>query len=295
MLVWGLAVNKVQPKDWLILPPDLSKVPWSLFVNTIIWANGGYDDVGNIAEELKEPKKVFPRATFILIGLSILSYVGSVVAVLSLDKDYSHWVDGTFSDVAEALGGKGLLIFMSIAAMVSSLGQFNSLLCVAAQELRAMGKPHLLGIQLLTRRHSRLKTPMIAIAVCIVCISALSLLPFVNLVQIDNVLYSFIMLLEYSSLIKLRYKEPNLPRPYRISKSNLLTILFVSVPMTVCVYIIVSTLVFSFMDFSDMASITQGILAIAIVGGTAGLYKLLEFSRRNCSVNKPKTSVKTPA
>jgi amino acid transporter len=286
--VWALVAKKVHPSDWLVLPPDLSKVPWSLFINTIIWSNGGYDDVGNIAEELKEPKKVFPRATFILIAMTILSYVGSTLSVLSLDTDYGNWKDGTFSDVSYALGGKGLLIFVSIAAMVSSLGQFNSLLCVAAQELRAMGKPHLLGIQPLTRRHSRFKTPLLAILVCSVCVAALSLLPFVNLVQIDNVLYSVIMLLEYSSLIKLRYSAPNMVRPYRISQSNAVTIAFVSVPMLFCVYIIVSTLVFSFLDFNDVASILQGVLAIGCVAGTALLYKFIDMARKH-SRNKQNT------
>lgn len=77
---------------------------------------------------------------------------------------------------------------------MSSLGQFNALLCVSAQgrpsndsflsiELRAIGKKDLLNIPALTWKHPRFRTPILAIIINTVLCSVVSVLPFSSLVR----------------------------------------------------------------------------------------------------------------
>lgn len=68
--------------------------------NLVVWGYGGYDDVGNIAEELENPQKQFPRAMIILIFLSIISYMAAFIGPVSLQNNYGQWVDGYFANVA---------------------------------------------------------------------------------------------------------------------------------------------------------------------------------------------------
>jgi len=167
----------------------------------------------------------------------MLAFLGPV----SLNNDYSQWVDGFFANVAFDLGGQGLQIFMTIGAMVSTLGQFNALLCVSAQELRALGKKDMMGIRALAWKHPKLRTPWLAIVINTVLCGIVSVLPFSQLVQIDNALYAVVMLMEYTALVRMRYTHKDMKRPFRISQSIVPTLMLISPAILFCVYIIIAT------------------------------------------------------
>jgi hypothetical protein len=40
--VWALVTGKMNPMDWVQMPPKLSEVDWVLYTNTILWAYGGF-------------------------------------------------------------------------------------------------------------------------------------------------------------------------------------------------------------------------------------------------------------
>jgi amino acid transporter len=100
IFVWGVATKQFHPKYLMELPPSLEKVQWPLFFSTIVWGYGGYDDVGNIVEEMENPRKQFPKALGLLIILSIISYLAAFAGAVSAQSNYSHWKEGYFSEVA---------------------------------------------------------------------------------------------------------------------------------------------------------------------------------------------------
>jgi len=263
-------VKEIHPSYFGYQPPNFAAVPWSLFINTIVWGYGGYDDVGNIAEELDNPQKQFPRAMVILIILSVVSYAFGLLAAVGLNNDYANWQDGTFSTVAGQLGGQGFQIFMTIGAMISSLGQFNALLCVSAQEFRALGKKDMLGIKALRWRHPKLRTPILAIVINTLLVAVFTKLNFGELVQLDNALYAVVMLMEYTALIRMRYTHKNMERPFRISRANAPTIALVIPAMIFCLYIIGATCFSSWL---------LAVLFIAVLLSGTAAYLCLYFGR----------------
>jgi len=266
IFIWTIVKKDYVAKDFLMLPPDLKKVNWPLFINTLVWSYGGYDDVGNIVEELKEPKKQFPRAMTLLIILSIGTYLISIIGTISIDNHYGQWEEGYFAIVAFELGGNALKIVMIVGAMVSNLGQFNALLCVGSQELRALGKKDLIGVRALRWKHPRFRTPWLSIIINAILVSVISLLPFQELVQVETVLYAMVILLEYSALIKLRFAEKDMIRPFVMAKSNLVTILLISPAVLFCGYIIIGTTVSSYLQLGvALGVVVSGMASYALI------------------------------
>jgi amino acid transporter len=64
--------------------------------------------------------------------------------------------------------------------------------------------------------HPRFGSPWLSILCCSVGVSFMTLWDFGELLVIDITLYGAALLLEYVALIRLRIKEPELPRPFRI-------------------------------------------------------------------------------
>lgn len=69
-------------------------------MNVVLWGYTGYESLGSIVEELKEPKKNFLRAMLWLIALSIGTYLIAFLGAVSLDTDYANWRPGYFALVA---------------------------------------------------------------------------------------------------------------------------------------------------------------------------------------------------
>lgn len=68
----------------------------------------------------------------------------------------------------------------------------------------------------MTRVHPRFGTPWVAILVSAALYSALSLDSFSSLAEIDVVLYSAALVLEFVALVVLRRSQPSMARPFKI-------------------------------------------------------------------------------
>ncbi|RZC48399.1 hypothetical protein C5167_041347 [Papaver somniferum] len=68
----------------------------------------------------------------------------------------------------------------------------------------------------MAKRAKWFKTPWAGILLSSLISFGLSFLDFNNIVAAANILYGLGMLLEFSAFIRLRYKYPDLPRPYKV-------------------------------------------------------------------------------
>jgi len=269
MFIWSAESHHIHPKDWLVGPPDWSQ--WPVCLNIIIWSYSGFDSVGLMAEELQNPKRNFPLAMLLIILMSMGTYLVSLTGAVGLDTNYAKWGEGYFSMLAGNLGGDGFKIFMIVGGMVSSLGLFNALLLASSNELRAFGRKDLLGVRALVWRHPYFKTPWTAIIFNSVLVAGFGFLPFTELVELNNILYCTLLLMIYAALIKMRFTHKEMVRPYKISESNILTILLCIPPILICCYIIGNAARISWLQF---------VVAIAVVVFGTLLYWVLWFARR---------------
>src|SRR5205823_3217435 len=70
--------------------------------------------------------------------------------------------------------------------------------------------------KIFARRHSKTGAPYVAIFACAITWALALNLSFAKLIMLDVLLTGLSILLEFASLVALRIREPELPRPYRV-------------------------------------------------------------------------------
>jgi len=56
--------------------------------------------MSQVAGELKNPNKAYPRAMMIVLFAMIATYILPILVGVSIATDYSQWTEGYFPDVA---------------------------------------------------------------------------------------------------------------------------------------------------------------------------------------------------
>jgi len=102
----------------------------------------------------------------------------------------------------------------------------------------------MLGIPILTKIHPKFNTPLVSILFNAFLVGILTTFSFSSLVEVDVILYSLSLCIEYCALVWLRVKEPNLgkkERAFRIPLSTKWLGLFVTPPIFLCFLSIILT------------------------------------------------------
>jgi basic amino acid/polyamine antiporter, APA family len=214
IVIWaGMSISGVQV-DYFDMPHGFSGI-FSAFT-LVFFAYIGFENIANIAEEIKNPRKVLPRAIILAITITAIVYVlVSLSAVRVLDWQA---LDASFAPLADviktALGqewGFGILIIALFATTNTVLIMLvsGSRILYGVSIDRAL--PAIFGII-----HQKRKTPWIATIVIGVLASAFVFIGDIGTVANISV-FAIIMVfvLVNLSLIWLRYKEPNAERQFR--------------------------------------------------------------------------------
>lgn len=138
-------------------------------------------------------------AMLICILLSTLVYLGPILVGVSAQGTHVElWVDGYWTDVAEAIGGQWMAGWVMLAGAVSTAGLLNTLLCTTSRALAAMGQRDLMP-RVVGKLHSRYSTPYVAIGVMTCAIALLMLSDFETLIEANMMTYILKLLLECTS------------------------------------------------------------------------------------------------
>lgn len=80
---------------------------WALLLSWVLWVHCGYESLGSLAGQLREPKKTFTRGVAILIPFAVASMVLPMIASLNIDSNRNHYRAGYMNDLAaEGSGGR---------------------------------------------------------------------------------------------------------------------------------------------------------------------------------------------
>ena len=113
------------------------------------------------------------------------------------------------------LGGPLLRIGVVLGGVISAFGMFNALVMSYSRLPLAMAQDGMLpGIFAKLQKKSR--APWVAIMALAIGWAMCLGLGFARLVTIDILLYGVSLLLEFVALAVLRFREPELPRPFRV-------------------------------------------------------------------------------
>jgi len=232
---------------------DYKGVDFGLFLTILLWNTSGYDSLGAIAGEVENPSVTFPRALWasmsLTIGLDVLVMCTGVVAV----PDVADWADGTFYNVALAVGGRWLALAFILGAAVSMVGLFNTMMCTTSHVMYGMAQVGTLPAVFGTL-HPEHGTPYVAMVTLAFNSTIMSLMPFTALAESEMWFYALSTIFKFLALAQLRKKLPDMLRPYRIPVNDTGMMFFISMPISMCVLSILTssmqTHVFGFIGVS---------------------------------------------
>lgn len=254
LMALPLLTGAASPSNWgssLGKPPEMGWVAgFAAAMTAAFWAYDGWNNVALISEEVREPQRNVPLALGIGLTILIALYLGVAMAyhlVLSVEEvAASSFV--ARSACERMLGEYGAEIASS-AVMVSTFGALNANLLCGPRVIFAMARDQLFW-ESIGRVHPRFSTPHRAILAesswAVVLILASNLTRLVRVptwvdslpafaakplrlsletmatkatfdVLTDYVIFgSFIFyVLSVAAVFVLRWREPELPRPYR--------------------------------------------------------------------------------
>jgi amino acid transporter len=180
-----------------------------------MWNYMGWDNASTIATEVERPQRTYPRAMLYAVLIVSVSYILPVAAMWMTGLPASAWETGFWADIAGLLGGPLLRIGLALGGMICGFGMFNALVMSYSRLPLAMAQDGMLP-KVFGKLHPKTRAPWVAILALATCWAMCLGLGFERLVTLDILLYGASLGLEFLALIWLRFREPDLPRPFRV-------------------------------------------------------------------------------
>ncbi|SDS05363.1 amino acid/polyamine/organocation transporter, APC superfamily [Mucilaginibacter mallensis] len=182
---------------------------------TVMWNCLGWDNTTTYAEEVEKPVRSYLVSMMIAFILVITVYVLVIWVAQFSGINATTLMNDGFPALAALVGGHWLGTLIAIGGMASTLGIYASVLLSVSRVPMVMADDKLLPAEL-KRQHKKFNTPYVSIIVCSVVVSGMIQWGFTDLLIIDVIVYGAGLSLEYISLIKMRIKEPDRHRPFKI-------------------------------------------------------------------------------
>ncbi len=180
-----------------------------------MWNYMGWDNASTIATEVERPQRTYPRAMLVAVAIVAASYVLPFAAMWMTGLKATAWETGSWADIAALIGGPLLRVGVVLGGMMSAFGMFNALVMSYSRLPLAMAQDGMLpGVFGKLQKKSR--APWVAIVALAIGWGMCLGLGFARLVTLDILLYGASLLLEFMALAVLRFREPELARPFRV-------------------------------------------------------------------------------
>jgi basic amino acid/polyamine antiporter, APA family len=210
------------PKN--VSPAALSSSPFGLgtigaLLTALVpamWAYNGFNDLGDLGEEIISPQKNIPRATILgLLTVGALYMMADVVYFHILTFADVAASQHVASDVVQTFGGSRGAAWLTAAMALSALGALHVVVLTGARIPYAMARDGVF-FHFAERIHPSFRTPSGSL---ILLGSIAALLALSGTYEELYSLFVFAVWIFFAltaiALLRLRRKEPNLIRPFR--------------------------------------------------------------------------------
>ena len=222
---------------------------------TVMWNCLGWDNVTTYAEEVEKPVRSYLVSIFIAFALVLVVYFFTILVAQQSHINHKVLENDLFPALGTLIGGHWLGVVIAAGGMASYLGIYAAVLLSVSRVPKVMTDDKLLH-PILNKLHPRFNTPYVSIIICSLVVSLMVLWKFEELLIIDVTVYGAGLFLEYISLIKLRIREPDTHRPFKIPMNIAGLCLMTLLPLTVYVVALSGAL------SSDAGGIKPAIFAI---------------------------------
>jgi len=185
----------------------------------------GYDLIATVAEEIKEPEKNIPKATFISLAITVVMYLlilfVSLAAVRPPGGEASWQFLGAYGETAIVRAAEGFMPAFGVAVIVfggllSTMSALNATILASSRVAFSMGRDRWLPRSVGTI-HPETRTPHVAIWLTGVILLAMAVtLPIEAVGSAASLIFLLTFAMVNLSVIVLRRKAPDLPRRYRV-------------------------------------------------------------------------------
>ena len=168
----------------------------------------GFEDIVNMAEEVRDPERTLPRA--ILLSLLITTVIYALVSLAAVRAVPIDQLSGSDSPLAlvwtTARSGDGAAL--SLIAVFAALNGVLAQIVMASRVLFGLGK-RTPALAIFHRAHPRLGTPVLATLVIGACVIASSLmLPLATLAELTSMILLTVFVLVNAALILVKRRAP---------------------------------------------------------------------------------------
>lgn len=222
---------------------EFDPLPMSLALIFVLFTYGGWNEMAYVAAEVKDPRRNIVRALVVGTAAVITLYLlvnGAFLYTLGYRglAGSEAVASDSIATVFPTIGSR----LISALVCISALGAVNGLIFTGARISYALGADHRL-FRVLGHWDSRTGTPAWALAVQGL-IALCLILAFGG--YIDAILYNAAAVYAFYlgtslSVIVLRFKEPDVERPYRVTGYPLTPLIFSGV----CAFLIYSSLTYA--------------------------------------------------
>jgi APA family basic amino acid/polyamine antiporter len=218
--VVAMLEGSVAPANFFMFPTDdtgvLKYLPVVSAAALIFFAYLGFEDIANVAEEAENPERILPRAYIYALLISTLVYVlVALVAVSAVPYQQLAASPRPLSLLMETLIGGKTSVLIAIIALFATANTVLITLIVGTRMLYGMAVegqlPAVLGAV-----HERRRTPHVTILLfCMLAIAFLVFSEIKALAAITDIGIFLLFLVVNLSNIVLRYRQADVPRPWR--------------------------------------------------------------------------------
>lgn len=205
----------------------------------------GYDLIATVAEEIKEPEKNIPKATFISLAVTMVMYLlilfVSLAAVQPPGGEPSWRFLGNHGETAIVRAAEGFMPAFGVAVIVfggllSTMSALNATILASSRVAFSMGRDGWLPAAT-ARIHPERRTPHVAIYATGVILIVMALtLPIEAVGSAASLIFLLTFAMVNLSVIVLRRKAPELPRLYRVPFYPFVPILGIVLNVFLAVY-----------------------------------------------------------
>jgi len=215
LLVILFAVPHLGSVDYMEMPNGFSGVLGASAL--IFFAFIGFEDIANITEETKDPKKIAPKALIFSIVITTLIYILVAISAVSL----APWntlaeSNAPLAYIVSNTMGQNAFLLMSIIALFATANTVLVLLVVGAREVYGMSNDGSLP-KFLSRIHNKRRTPWISVFVVMFIAMAFVFLENIEIVASITDFATFVVFFFVNAAaIILRFTHADMKRRFRI-------------------------------------------------------------------------------
>jgi APA family basic amino acid/polyamine antiporter len=215
IIVIGFTFANPEPVNYTESPSGFPGIAIAFVL--IFFAFIGFEDMANVAEEVKKPKKTLPRAIILSVIISGILYILVSLAVVRV----VNWEELATSAapialVAERGLGAEAHILLSAIALFAITNTVLITLVAGSRIFYGMAKERVFP-PILEKIHFKTKTPWIAIIVIMITAAAFTLIG--DIVIVANITV-FAIVITFAAVnlavIVLRYTEPDIERKFKV-------------------------------------------------------------------------------